>query len=532
MKCSLCSTPMPDDAAFCPECGNKNDVASPPPVEHLGGKTIVQTPTKQISTKLEPGAQFAGRYTIERTIGAGGMGTVYLAKDADNSDTVALKLINQTMLADEAAAERLIAEGLLTRKIRHPNVIAVHDVAKAGQQPYVTMEYLDGMSLRAWIGKQLSAGTEIAVEVATGIVNALLDGLQAAHNEDVIHRDLKPENVMLLGDPNEGDFRLKILDFGIAKAVSASLLASSTSAAGTPLYMAPEQRTSPDAVRASADIYSLSRMLYELLMDVLPDGMWQAPSEHRNDVPAGIDAVIQKGLSNRPRSRQQSVEEFRSELAAVFADAKPKAEVPPEPQQNDPEVNNRDDPNRRPPPDTPTGAWTGNKMALIGGIGLGALIIVMVINGDFDTSEPDWQPPSQIYDNPDPTLEETRLTARERLLERMASKEEERTIRDTFFGEDVGSIAGNWWYNDTWPTPTPVLTMNLDQDGAVVSGTARVRGRGSFDVDGTFVGKTLTLNFSDGSSLSGPRDDDSHFNLVGSPPGGRYGTYRIHKDQH
>jgi len=184
-----------------------------PASAYLHAKTLMLSRKARASSMLEVGTEFDGRYLIERTIDEGGMGTVYLAKDIGNSDQVALKLIHQSVLVDASAVDQLIAEGNVTRKIKHPNVVAVNRVAKAGEQPYIEMEYLDGKSLRVWISEKVGAGIEIAVETAQGIINALLDGLQAAHAEGVVHRDLKPENVILLGDPTAGDFRLKILDY-------------------------------------------------------------------------------------------------------------------------------------------------------------------------------------------------------------------------------------------------------------------------------------------------------------------------------
>ncbi|HHL43985.1 MAG TPA: hypothetical protein ENJ42_10225, partial [Hellea balneolensis] len=129
----------------------------------------------------------------------------------------------------------------------------------------------------------------------------------------VIHRDLKPENIILLDEPTDKSAPLKILDFGIARA--AGVMESGTGTGlGTPRYMAPEQITNPDTAGPSADLYSLSVLFYELLVDVLPQGHWQPPSGGRSDIPGGIDALIEKGLSNRPSARPQSADEYRKAL--------------------------------------------------------------------------------------------------------------------------------------------------------------------------------------------------------------------------
>ena len=139
----------------------------------------------------------------------------------------------------------------------------------------------------------------------------ILDGLQAAHQVNVVHRDLKPENVMVVANP-EGGLLLKILDFGIAKHETQSRDSGST--AGTLGYMSPEQFTSADLVGPASDLYSVSVIFYELLVGALPRGHWQPPSDGRNDVPAAIDKLIENGLSNRALNRPQSAQEFRETI--------------------------------------------------------------------------------------------------------------------------------------------------------------------------------------------------------------------------
>jgi serine/threonine protein kinase len=263
--------------------------------------------------QLEIGEQFAGRYTITELIGAGGMGMVYAAQDARTSQEVALKLIRPDRLQGPEAIAKLIAEGVTTRDIRHPNVIAVYDVDESNGQPFMSMERVRGQSLRAWTQKRLAAKKDCSVKTAAAIINALLDGLEAAHARGIVHRDLKPENVILTNEPSDQGVALKILDFGIAIAAGAQSSASS-GATGTVGYMAPEQVTAPDTVGPSADLYSLSVILYELLVDVPPQGRWQAPSGGRSDVPPGLDALIEKGLSNRAKNRPQTVAEYRKAL--------------------------------------------------------------------------------------------------------------------------------------------------------------------------------------------------------------------------
>jgi len=148
---------------------------------------------------------------------------------------------------------------------------------------------------------------------AANIIAEILSGLDAAHKAGVVHRDLKPENVMLAGEPTDAGASLKLLDFGVARAAGAG--DTGATSLGTRGYMAPEQITAPDAAQPSADLYSLSVMFYELLVGVVPQGHWQPPSAGRSDVPPAIDKLIERGLSNSPRQRPQSVAEYGRALA-------------------------------------------------------------------------------------------------------------------------------------------------------------------------------------------------------------------------
>lgn len=330
-NCSKCGAAMSADARFCPECGHQveSDVsaeASAASMMTMGGlETFDDVPTddsRAPQTKiLEPGTLFADRYTIEDVVGRGGMGVVYRATDKLSDKIVALKLIRPERLVGTNAVKKLIAEGITARDIRHSNIVAVYDVGESDGQPFVSMEYLDGQSLRAWHRKKLQDRDDVSVGVAARIVAETLQGLKAAHAAGVVHRDLKPENIVLTADPTEDSAPLKILDFGIARATGGAQDSGTGTGTGlgTPRYMAPEQVTNPDAAGPAADFYSVSVMFYELLVDVLPQGHWQPPSGGRSDVPTGIDALIEKGLSNRPANRPQSAKEYSDQLTAALS---------------------------------------------------------------------------------------------------------------------------------------------------------------------------------------------------------------------
>ncbi len=329
MKCKHCKATIPDDAVFCEECGKPvgssgGDGAGP--VDQVTPMSGLITPDPDNPTgrdtranpTLEPGQVFAGRYMIEAVIGRGGMGVVYKAIDKVSGQPVALKLISSSYLGGERAVRRLIEEGVTARDIRHPNVVAVYDVGLEGEQPFVAMEFVDGVSLRGWHGRLMQRGESVPLRVAARIICEVLDGLKAAHDKGVIHRDLKPENIILTGEPTDKSAALKLLDFGIARAAGrGSTSSSGTGGIGTPDYMAPEQRTNPDAAGPSADLYSISIMLYELLVGVVPGRHWQPPSGGRSDVPQEVDKLILRGMSDNRDLRPQSAPQYRQELVAA-----------------------------------------------------------------------------------------------------------------------------------------------------------------------------------------------------------------------
>ncbi|MCA8902199.1 MAG: protein kinase [Hyphomonas sp.] len=377
-ECTHCGAELSAGASFCEECGKPVGKSSgwddAGPVDLMTPMSASDTPdpdSDQFLPSLEPGSKFGSRYTIEQVLGQGGMGTVYKAMDSVSERAIALKLVRKENLGGEAAVRRLIDEGVLARDIRHPNVVSVYDVGLEEGQPFVAMEFLDGVSLRVWRGRKMQQDERVSMRVAARIVCEILDGLKAAHDAGVIHRDLKPENIILLGEPDEKRAPLKILDFGIARAVSADSSTASTTrrGLGTQYYMAPEQRNNPDAANAAADLYSISVILYEMLVGVTPSGPWQPPSGGRSDVPQEVDRLILKGMSADRTMRPQSAQQYREELVAAVN----RVPVPPPP----------------PPPGPPVdpggkgghtrGGMSGGSIALIASACVGVLFMLMLL---------------------------------------------------------------------------------------------------------------------------------------------------------
>jgi serine/threonine protein kinase len=317
MICPQCQSQNPDNARFCENCGTRLEK----PVE--APKAEDQPRAAPHGVDLAPGDVFADRYAIESEVGRGWMGVIYAAIDKRTDHKLALKLVRPERLVVKDALKRVVREVVLSRDIRHPNVVAVYDAGEVAGIPYVATELLQGTSLHAYNRQNLLNGGAWPVETAVEIVRQLLAGLKAAHDAGVVHRDLKPTNILLLDDPAK-KITLKITDFALA-AASGSTETGATSMGAT-AYMSPEQIAAPDVVNPSADMYSLSAIFYELLTGVASTGSWQPPSQGRDDVPPALDTLIERGLSNNPRGRPQTAVEYLEKLEEALA--KPGAPKP------------------------------------------------------------------------------------------------------------------------------------------------------------------------------------------------------------
>lgn len=332
-RCPKCGASVGEGDRFCHSCGN--DLVEHPPVPDRepeeenrtisGEKTIIPEnnrpgPGKGPLQILEPGTMFADRFEIRGLLGKGGMGVVYEAFDTLMNRTIALKVIRTDRVGGEQALQRLIAEGGTARDINHTNVIRVYDVGLHKGQPFIQMEKLQGRSMREWMDEYWRQSKDVPYDVATRVISEILLGLSAAHAKKIVHRDLKPENVFIVGSPTGEAADVKILDFGIANLEGQPRPTGGTgssSTAGTIGYMAPEQESRADAATAAADIYSITVMFYELLMQNRPTANRTPPSGARPDVPKAIDALITAGLSDYPKARPQSAQEYFEKIASA-----------------------------------------------------------------------------------------------------------------------------------------------------------------------------------------------------------------------
>jgi Tol biopolymer transport system component len=277
------------------------------------------TSTYQID-RLTPA--FAGRYGIERELGAGGMATVYLAADLKHDRKVAIKVLKPE-LAAVLGAERFVVEIKTTASLQHPHILPLFDSGTADGFLYYVMPYIQGETIRERVNRETQFGVDEAVRIAREVA----DALDYAHRHGVIHRDIKPENILL------HDGRAMVMDFGIALAVSAAAGGRMTETGlslGTPHYMSPEQATAEKEITPRSDVYSLACVLYEMLagqpphiggaaqqviMKIITEQA-QPVSSLRKSVPPNVTAALAKALEKLPADRFENAKSFADALAS------------------------------------------------------------------------------------------------------------------------------------------------------------------------------------------------------------------------
>jgi hypothetical protein len=292
---------------------------------------FLETPALQVSAEQlseMPATKFslAPRFVILGEIGTGGMGVVYQARDTETGAVLAVKVLHSMGGESALAVGLLKSELLLARKIAHKNVCRVHDLIRVGDVVAISMEYVEGESLRALLDRPQG----LSVSYGLGIVRQICSGLAEAHAQGVIHRDLKPENILIARDGT-----VKLMDFGIARGLDpAKSLTGDIK--GTPAYMSPEQADAK-SVDARSDIYSLGLVMYEIFCGqrlFTADSPVALAMKHVHEepappeliaphVPAVIHRVISKCLEKNPGKRFQSVAQLETALSGpqdVFAE--------------------------------------------------------------------------------------------------------------------------------------------------------------------------------------------------------------------
>ena len=300
---------------------------SPSATQRVGRWAAAPTPDPTPADTPAPAAgRSVGRFRVERELGRGGMGVVFLARQDGLNRPVALKLVAG---ADPAARRRFLLEAEAVASVRHPHVAEVFASGDAAGQPFLAMELLPGGSL----ADKLRAGRLAAAE-AVGLVAKLAAGVQAAHDAGIVHRDLKPGNVLFdaAGSP-------KVTDFGLAKRSTGGQTATHA-VLGTPAYMAPEQAGGrAKFVGPAADVYALGVILFECLTGTRPFAgddsvslLLRVATEDAPDVRAvcpdvsrDLAAVVRRCLQKEPHDRYPTAAALAADLHAVAAGERPAA---------------------------------------------------------------------------------------------------------------------------------------------------------------------------------------------------------------
>jgi len=265
------------------------------------------------------GRVLGGRYRLDRELARGGMATVWIAEDALLSRRVAVKLLLPELAVDDALRVRFRNEAIAAAKLTHPGIVATYDTGDDDGTAYIVMELVEGKTLRRLIDER----SRLPVRDAVDISSQVADALEHAHRQGLVHRDIKPANVLV-----QGDGRVKVTDFGIAKAAGGDDLTRTGTVVGTARYLAPEQ-VNGHAVDGRADVYALGLVLYEMLAGRAPFGgdsdmatavarLTNAPEPIRKvrpEVSRPLEDVLARSLARDPEYRYQSAQAFKDALA-------------------------------------------------------------------------------------------------------------------------------------------------------------------------------------------------------------------------
>ena len=254
----------------------------------------------------------ARRYELQELIGGGGMADVYKAQDKLLDRAVAVKILHQQYANDAEFVEKFRREATAAAKLAHPNIVNIYDVGEDGGSQYIVMEYVSGPTLKEVIQQKGCLEPIEAVRIAKEIASAL----ESAHRNNLVHCDIKPHNILVMPDGH-----IKVTDFGIARAVSASTMTYSGSVMGSVHYFSPEQAKGT-VITTKSDVYSLGVVLYEMLTGQLPFNgetsvsialkhLQEDPVPIRQlnpSIPPVLEAIVQKAMSKDPADRPNSTE--------------------------------------------------------------------------------------------------------------------------------------------------------------------------------------------------------------------------------
>jgi serine/threonine protein kinase len=335
VRCQLCGIPHPADVRECPihrkpiVAAAKMDArASSPPPLPTSRPALPPTPASLVGRLL------SGRYRVTGVIAAGGMGVVYEGLQVALGRRVAIKCLHPRFATDTVAIARFQNEAMVSGSFGHPHIVEVFDLGwlDDDRAPYLVMERLEGETL----GQRIQRERKLPISLVVTVARHALSALVATHARGILHRDLKPDNLFLMR-VSDGPPRVKVLDFGLSKAIApvdeTTRLTRSGVVMGTPSYMAPEQAMGAPDLDARVDLYALGMILYEGLVGRLPfaartpAALMQeiarvrppTPRLVRPEVPAALDAAVMRAISRDRKARFADAAEMQRALASLPA---------------------------------------------------------------------------------------------------------------------------------------------------------------------------------------------------------------------
>jgi serine/threonine protein kinase len=320
------------NGAVCPVCGSGEKTLLTPPTFPEPGRSF------SLDAEGSQGPPILAGYEVLEELGRGGMGIVYKARHRETGNVVALKVIRKERLGSSDLIGRFKREALASSRLQHPNLVQVYEADLAGEQPYMAIEYVPGMTLQQLV----ETNGALPVAMACDFIRQTALALKHANEQRLVHRDIKPSNLMVLaphGLPLPPRPIVKVLDMGVARLFQSpdhesplTTLTRDGSVIGTPDYIAPEQLENPRGVDIRADLYSLGCMFYFLLTAQVPfpggslvqkldRQRWQvAPSvtQLRPEVPAGVAAIVRKLMNKDREDRFQTPDELIAALEGLL----------------------------------------------------------------------------------------------------------------------------------------------------------------------------------------------------------------------
>ncbi len=333
----------------------------PPPVEPMPSESVPRVHTESVTRSIEPrgehpasplelvaepdlpvatGDVVGGRYVVDGILAEGGMGVVYLATHSELQQRVAIKFLRENYTQNEVLVQRFLNEARAAASLKSEHIVRVIDVGQLENgRPYLVMEHLEGTDLEALLVREGPFEPERAVRYALEVTSAL----EEAHGAGIIHRDIKPEN-LFLATTDGGRQKVKVVDFGLAKRMDVAplVVTGPQDSMGSPCYMSPEQITTPHAVDARTDVWSLGAVLYRMLTLTMPfDGSTvlevyarvlnaqpKPLREVRPELDRDIEAIVARCLEKDPARRYQSVHELSAALSAYLLPSLRASDVP------------------------------------------------------------------------------------------------------------------------------------------------------------------------------------------------------------